>query len=491
MPKKKSPMTPGQTVKNMTKHQKARAIEIKAALIANGLGDVLGFGGFGSGQGTELSQTDTLFKNNRYYLVSNQRQLLSWSYIQIGLIQTVVDIPVDDAFRGGIEIKTKELSAEEIEELTDDIDENGDIETIAQAMKWNRLFGGAGVIIMNGQKPDSVIDIEAMKEGDPLKFRAVDMWELFWSSQNANDSDPSFGPVESLADTDEFNYYGTQVSRSRVLVIKGKEAPSLIRPRMRGWGMSIVESIVRSINQYLKANDLTFEVLDEFKIDIYKIKNLTSSLMSADGENAVRRRVQLANLQKNYQHAITMDAEDDFLTKELTFTGLAETMQQIRMQVASELRMPLTKVFGISAQGFNSGEDDIENYNAMVESSIRQKAKYDIVKMVKLRCQTKFGFIPDNIKISFKPLRMLSAEQEENIKTQKFNRLWTAYQGGGITSDVFKDACNKDMLLGVQLENKDVLDIQPDEEGDDASGSTGDKAKRVKSTPKEAPEAKS
>src|SRR5208283_5766536 len=103
-------------------------------------------------------------------------------------------------------------------------------------------------------------------------------------------------------------------------------------------------------------------------------------------------------------------------------------MVGIRMQIASDMRMPLTKVFGISAAGFSSGEDDIENYNSMVESSIRQKGKFDIIKMIKLRCQKMYGFVPDDITIEFKPLRVLSSEQEENVKNAKHARLMQTVQ---------------------------------------------------------------
>ena len=50
--------------------------------------------------------------------------------------------------------------------------------------------------------------------------------------------------------------------------MKGLTAPSFLRPRLRGWGFSVVEKLVRSINQYIKATDLGFEVLDEFKLDV-------------------------------------------------------------------------------------------------------------------------------------------------------------------------------------------------------------------------------
>jgi len=46
--------------------------------------------------GKQISQATTVFENLRYYLVSNFRQILSQAYVEIGLIQTIVDIPVDD-----------------------------------------------------------------------------------------------------------------------------------------------------------------------------------------------------------------------------------------------------------------------------------------------------------------------------------------------------------------------------------------------------------
>ena len=302
---------------------------------------------------------------------------------------------------------------------------------------------------MTDQDPAEPLDVDAINENSPLEFRAVDLWELFWSSQNA---------VDYTAETQDYlyeyyDYYGTRLHASRVMKMQGIQAPSFIRPRsLGGWGLSIIEALVRSINQYLKANNLTFEVLDEFKIDIYKIKNLTNSLLSDEGYQRVRKRVELANLQKNYQNAITMDAEDGYDQKELSFAGIAEAMAGIRMQVASDLRMPITKVFGISAAGFSSGEDDIENYNAMVESQVRQKSKYDILRMIELKCKQKFGYIPDDLRVNFKPLRILSAEQEENVKNAQFNRLLAAKQAGELDGKQFKEACNKNNLLPIQLD---------------------------------------
>ncbi len=418
--------------------------------IRNGLGDVLGYTDNANPYSEQISDSGTMFKNLRWYFVSNLRQLLSELYCEIGLIQTIVDVPVDDALRGGVILKSKQLDEDEILKLINSLDRDDDINTVGQAAKWNRLFGGAGVLIMTDQDPMQPLNIEAINKDTPLEFRAVDMWELFWDKQNTDGYDPSL----QTENFEHYSYYSQKLHKSRVMRMKGLTAPSFLRPRLRGWGFSVVEKLVRSINQYIKATDLGFEVLDEFKLDVYKIKNLTTTLMSEVGASAVQKRVQMANWQKNYQNAIVMDSEDDFDHKQLSFAGLAEAMEGIRMQVASDMRMPITKLFGTSAsKGFATDQNDMEVYNAMVEAEVRNKIKYDLLRVIEIKCQKLFGFIPDDLSIEFKPLRVLSAEQEENVKTQKFNRVLQAKQAGEITTFEFREACNKDALLSISLDN--------------------------------------
>lgn len=439
-------------------------------LLKNGLSEAL-LGFEPGGIGTQISQVDTMFKSNRWYLVSNMRQLLSQIYVEFGLVQTVVDVPVNDAFRGGVEIKTEQLDDKDIAVLQNKMEREGDLETVAQANKWNRLFGGAGIIIITEQDYKDELDLGVIKKGAPIDFRAVDMWELFWSKQNTDDYSVAINQ-EEITNVEFYDYYGKELHNSRVMQLIGLKAPSFVRPRLRGWGFSIMESIVRSINQYLKATDLTFEVLDEFKIDVYKIKGLAQTLLSPSGTEVIQRRVEIANQQKNYQSAITMDAEDDYQQKAMSFAGMGAVMKEIKMQLASDLRMPLTKLFGVSSQGFNSGEDDIENYNAMVESTVRSKTKFQVIKLIEIRCQQLFGFIPDDLDIDFKPLRVLSTEQEEAAKTSKFGRLLEARRSGEISSKEFKEGCNLADLLPVKVEANDTIYPTP-MAGKEGSGDVG------------------
>lgn len=471
MPKVK---TPKKTSKKLSPEQ--------TTTVNNGLGGaIFGSGvpgaghGFG-GPGTQtVSQVGEIFNDLRWYFASNFRQALSEAYVELGLIQTIVDVPVDDALRGGVGVLSKLLSPEQLQELRNRMEREEDTVTYGQGVKWKRLFGGGGVLIITDEDPALPFDPTRLPMGANLAYRACDMWELSYDLQNME----GYNPVQHDEKFDYYSYYGTKIHKSRVIKLTGLVAPSFLRPRLRGWGFSVIESVIRSINQYLEGTNLIYELLDEAKIDVYQIKNLVNTLLSPTGQQQVAERIQLANRQKNYQHAIVMDAEDKYEQKSLTFSGLADVMKEVRMQVASDLRMPLTKLFGISAAGFSSGEDDIENYNAMVERTIRGSAKKDILQMVELRCQQMFGFIPEDLSIEFEPLRVLSKEQEETVKEKQFNRITAAYTSGMISLEQAQSAMNKENLIGVQLEPETLPEgsneiAAPGEEGPEGSDNDSD-----------------
>lgn len=395
------------------------------------------------------SRLDTMFINTRWALVTNFRSILSEAYAEFGIVQTLVDQPVSDAFRTGYIVKTDQLDDSQKRKLYYYIERNRINEIIMEAFNWSRLFGGAGIIINTDQKPDTPLDYSKITEDSPLEFLAADMWELYTDI-------PMWNPWENMSQASVYNYYGMRLNRSRVLPIMGKKPPSFIRNRLRGWGMSELERVVRSINSYLKNQDLIFELLDEAKVDVYQLNGFNTAMLTAQGTRVAEKRVQTANTLKSYLNALVLDTTDKYDQKQLSFNGLSDILNQIRQGVAADLKMPLTKLFGVSAAGFNSGEDDIENYNSMIESEVRSKAKPVVVSVLEVICQKLFGFIPDDMNIEFKSLRILSAEQEENMKNSKFNRLIEAVANGLATPKQFMVGCNNDDLLPITFTQEDI-----------------------------------
>lgn len=427
----------------------------QAEVVQNSLNGLVGalFPFTGFGQGAQISQTDTMFVNNRWYLLSNNRNLLSQLYVEHGIVQTLVDQPVDDAFSPGFVIKTGQLDSAEIEELLSFAESIGAIESLKMSLCWKRLYGGAALLLITEQDPITPLKIKDLKPDSRIEFRAVDMWELYYNQSNLT-TDPSV--IDGLDPNDEFfDYYGKRIHRSRVLLQRGKPAPSFIRPRLRGWGMSELERLVRSFNQYLKNQDVVFELMDEAKIDVYKIKGFNEMLMTANGTEQVSKRIQAANIIKNYNNAITMDLNDEYEQKVMPVTGLPDMLVQIRQGIAADLKMPMTKIWGISAAGFNSGEDDIENYNSMLESQIRNKSKASLLEVLKICCQIKFGMVPGDMKLEWNSLRILGAEDEEKVKNHQFNRTLATYKEGLMGPKEFKETVNIGGLLPMEIDETD------------------------------------
>jgi hypothetical protein len=160
-----------------------------------------------------------------------------------------------------------------------------------------------------------------------------------------------------------------------------------------------------------------------------------------------------------------MDKDDEYDRKDITFSGLAEMIKENRIGIACALKMPITKLFGLSASGFNSGEDDLENYNSMVESDIRTPAKRPLKQLLELCANKFFGFIPD-MTISFKPLRIMTDTDEEIVKTSKQNRVTQLYDKGWITAQEGAQMLRAEKILTIATAvEKGLLDDQPQTPG--------------------------
>lgn len=410
---------------------------------------------FGISQGlrtpqNQIAQQDTIDVNLRRYMISNNRMLLAYLYIELGLVQTLIDQPIDDAYSTLPEVSSKELSLDDIKKLQDFM-MAGWFDTFKQSLKWGRLFGGGALFInVLNQSSAKPLDITKLKPGDTVEIYAVDRWEI-QLIPSSNLMFPYQITSKTIPTDTNILLYDKPVHKSRIKIFKGKMAPSILRPQLLGWGMSEVERLLRSLNCFLKNQDVIFELLDEAKVDVYKIQGFNNALGNDETQRRIENHIRISNSLKNYLNAVVMDKEDEYTQKTIHLSGLADMGAQNQQNVASDLKMPLTKLFGMSSAGFNSGEDDIENYNAMLESEVRAKSAHHLYELYRIACMLLFGRIPSDLDFNLPPLRTLTAEQVENVKNSKFNRLIQSIQVGAITPEQFIRACDKDDLLGIEF----------------------------------------
>lgn len=383
-----------------------------------------------------------------YQLLTMLPYTLSYAYKQYGFLRTAIDQPVEDAFARGVDLESETLSVDELEQLKQTMEDNDDWEAIKDTYKWGFLFGGGVLIADTDQKTEKPLNKQAL-EGRRLEFIASDRWETTMI-------DPVAGAKES-----DFLFHETVINRSRTSLALGMNAPYYVRLRLQGWGLSFFEQCLPPIVQYLKSQGVMLELLDEAKIDVLKINQLSTTLMSNGGTSLIKKRVDIAAQNKNYKSMLVMDSQDDYQQKQLQMSGLADFNREIRTMVCAYLKIPECKVWGIGANGFSSGQDMLENYNTRIDSEIRPKMEKMIKWVVDLRCWQLFGREVPDLTIKWSPLRVLTGLDEQNQISQTFNNVFGMVDRGLMKpSEAMEFLKMKDIVTM----NTAALDGEADEE---------------------------
>ena len=396
--------------------------------------------GFQAGYNTSNLVSGTCLLNFvRSYPMSNNWQLLSDLYFTEGVIQAYIDVPVNDAFRGGIKINSGNLNPDDIQELLNYVNDRQIMTTVQDVAKWCRLYGGGGIVIETDGDPATYLNInKEINKNSTLNFYAADLWEL----NMINTKEFAF-EVPYLDEYDlktPYNFYGNPLNKSRVLKMLGKIAPSRKRPILRGWGMSAIDSVIAPLTQFAQTQQALLEMINEAKISVFSIPDMANLILSEDGISQLLKTIQDLNLLKSYHNALVIPAESKFEQKELNFAWLNSALDAIYTYLCAAMRIPKNKLLGDSATGFASGQDSLENYNMMLEG-IRGEYTRPIKVMLELACKKLFGYIPTDLQIEFPSLRVMTDEEAEIVKNHKTERILKMYDRGIITApEVLKQA---------------------------------------------------
>ena len=243
--------------------------------------------------------------------------------------------------------------------------------------------------------------------------------------------------------------------------MNGVRPPSYLRGLFSGWGVSVGEAIVRSLNNYLKNQNVSYELVDEAKIDVYSISKYNTMLMSPKGEEQVLRHLNLVQETKNYQGAIVHDTTDGYDQKQISFSGLSDLARESRIQVASDIRIPVSKLFGISISNLNSSEEaDIDNYINMVETTIRTPCKGLVNKILKIGCKHLFGFVPEMLDFEYPSLKQTTEKESIEIKAGKMNMIIGLQQAGIISSKTAVELVNREKLFSRDLDPEEAVELK-------------------------------
>lgn len=392
-----------------------------------------------------------------------------------GLAARIVKLLPDDMFREGWDYlfpKCDEIEAAKLsEQYASVMEEIGAQQKVKDAFVWKRLYGGAAVFIsaLDGQTPDKPLNSKLIRNIERLRVierTEIDYNGIVWQD---NPSKPRYGlpklyPVQ-------FEVHGRNktntmfVHHTRIIELHGDTLPrhsmTGISAENRYWGISALQRAndrLKSLGSSLGSLD---QLLSELGVGKYKIKDLAMLLSSADGEAAIRRRVELMDLVKSTFHSMYFDADEEFVRDNISFQGVPEVLHILFMLISADTGYPMTRLFGMSPAGMNAtGESDMNNYYDMVRSIQTAELQPVLLRLVRIISEWKGLEEPY---IEFRPLETMNEKERADLEKQKADT-------GKVEADTYKAYIDAGVLEPYEvrfLKYGDTLDNIPAPEGGD------------------------
>lgn len=369
-------------------------------------------------------------------------QLMNSLYRSHWLIRRIIDVIPQDMCKNWIQVSSQ-ITPEHVDQLNRATRRIQLKAKILEGLRWGRLYGGAvGVFMIEGQDDmlDQPLDLDTVMPGSFKGLMILDRWSgVYPNLQLVKDiSDPEFGLPESYQiTTGDGNQ--TTVHHSRLIRFTGRDLPFWEKQAETYWGASEIEHVFDELKKRDNTSWNIAYLVFLANLRVMKMADL-GQLLSTGNEQAQKRvynTLQAQNMLMSNMGIYVMDKEDEFDTKQYTFSGLAEIYEMFMYDISGAAEIPVTKLFGRSPAGMNStGESDMQNYYDMISDRQESVLRPILDKVMPVFLMSEFGAIPDDFDYRFNPVNKLTEQEKAELSDKATNAIMAVYNAGIISHKI-------------------------------------------------------
>lgn len=394
---------------------------------------------------------------------------LAEKYQYNGLFSKIIDRPAEEALKHGIEYNISDQTLADF--LDDALDRLDWEEKATTAIRWERLFGGAVIVMLldDGRGLEEPVNWQDIRSVEELRVyeRAIVQ------------PDPNCYLTGKAEYFDISSTYGGffRVHRSRCLVFKNGSLPEYAAPQQYFyWGLPEYVRIRRDLSIALHTHQSAANMIDKSVQPVYKQRGLQSTLAGPDGDDKTLKRLLVLDASRGMMNSVAIDMDgEDYSFQTFQLSGASEILESTYSLLSAVTCIPQTILFGRSPSGENAtGESDLENYYNFVEGIQKRMLKKNIRTLLKAVVQAgvydRSIAESQTIKPTFKPLWSLSEAEQATVELSKAQRAQATAQTAQLYIDMqvlqpdeVRQALARDGTLNIE----DILDNQPEDEQDD------------------------
>lgn len=332
--------------------------------------------------------------------------------------QTVVDVPVKEAFRAGwcVEVAGEDERAEKRRRA--ELDDLRVTESVVDALRKCRALGGAGIYLMSNDDPTTPWGERSKLTGllvfGPSELRPSGMYVLSLDS-------PAFGLPAAYDMTPE--NLGLQaiprVHHTRVIRVAPRGITRGDITLRLGWGQPILEPLAGPIRDFEIAFSEAVGLIPDWGQASIGLRGLNAALAGSDsaGAAAIAARYRLIDTSRSLHRPIPMDVGDGAGVPSETYerhptpaTGLPELLDRAATRLSMASRVPVAILLGEQPSGLGqTGDAAVRGWYDLIRSIQVDDARPVLEAVLKAYWGANQ---PDEWRVEFEPLQEPSELEE-------------------------------------------------------------------------------
>ena len=312
---------------------------------------------------------------------------------------------------------------------------------VLEALKWARLFGGSGCLM--------IIDGHENRLEEPLKLDEVELgaYKGLIPFDRWVGIQPDGQVSSDYSKPTEFNlpqHYTVsspgggpafRVHASRILRFCGPTVPSPEREAQTWWGISVLEPAYEEIR---KRDNLSWNVLSlTFRANLigWKDDNLAQMLsgagMNQQALQGFQQRMGAMNSLLSNQSMLIMPKDGGMESVNYSFGGLSDVMQQFQMDIAGAAEYPVTRLFGRTMTGLGQTNDADERfYEEKIAMDQDEQLRPQLSKLYDVICASEIGEVPKDLDLNFPSVRVLAEEEKADLSSKTVGNIVSLANSG-------------------------------------------------------------
>lgn len=251
-------------------------------------------------------------------------------------------------------------------------------DVLRKAIIWSKLYGDALIVAITDSDVKELPN-ELMPDEKIIKFIVLAKTEYTISKDVSDDiTSRNFGcPISYQIKTGNLTVHHSRCQR----IINGV---SLLTSNDK-YGIPDIQQAYESIKAFELAMLCISDLLQESNVDVITVSGLSDRISSGQ-EDQIVKYGQLMKAMKSHSglmlvDAGTVDRPSNYDQKSVNFSGLSEAVSKLAIALSGALNRPLTILFGESASGFSSGEEDNASYYETIKGlqEIILRPAYDFI----------------------------------------------------------------------------------------------------------------